>query len=377
MSDYDVIIIGGRPAGSSLAARLGRQGIRTLLLERETFPSLPAVSSPIIHSSTLTLLDEIGADEAIYAHNTPKIRRMIQVLGPETAIDIVLPDHQGRDYGYAVDRARFDEALWDHAAQFPSVTAWQGFSVTDLLWENDTVIGIIGRDADKTEHRLTAGVVIGADGRYSLVARKTEAAIRDEYLDYPSTIYYAYWRDVQPYDDGEPTAVGYAGEGGCGYLLMDSADHTTAVVIEGQSALFENADLPADQFYAALLDRHPLIRARLAQAERVTSVRGIKRVGNLYRQAGGKGWALIGDAYHQKDPLDGQGIYNAVFSAKAMAYAIQKWRAGEFDWLGALAWYDETVRIKTYAMYKNLLGRVQASLYAPPPPPWAVKILGD
>ncbi|MBC8098595.1 MAG: FAD-dependent monooxygenase, partial [Armatimonadetes bacterium] len=41
--DYDVIIVGGRPAGSTLAARLGQYGLRVLLLERGTFPSLPAV----------------------------------------------------------------------------------------------------------------------------------------------------------------------------------------------------------------------------------------------------------------------------------------------------------------------------------------------
>ena len=45
---YDVIIVGGRPAGSSLAARLGQQGLRTLLVERASCPSLPAASSPII-----------------------------------------------------------------------------------------------------------------------------------------------------------------------------------------------------------------------------------------------------------------------------------------------------------------------------------------
>ena len=61
---FDVIIVGGRPAGSTLAARLGQRNIRTLLLERATMPSLPAISSPGIYASTMQMLDEIGADEA-------------------------------------------------------------------------------------------------------------------------------------------------------------------------------------------------------------------------------------------------------------------------------------------------------------------------
>jgi len=54
---YDVIIVGGRPAGSTLAARLGKQGLHVMMLERAEFPSLPAASSPIIFAPAMQLLD--------------------------------------------------------------------------------------------------------------------------------------------------------------------------------------------------------------------------------------------------------------------------------------------------------------------------------
>ena len=73
-SPYDVIIVGGRPAGASLAARLGAAGLRVLILDRATFPSLPAVSAPFLLPHALELLDEIGADEAAYAEATPRLR---------------------------------------------------------------------------------------------------------------------------------------------------------------------------------------------------------------------------------------------------------------------------------------------------------------
>ena len=61
MTHYDVIIIGGRPAGASLAVRLAKGGLKTLVLDRATFPSKPAVPSmPLILPHTLQLLDEIG-----------------------------------------------------------------------------------------------------------------------------------------------------------------------------------------------------------------------------------------------------------------------------------------------------------------------------
>lgn len=372
--DYDVIVVGGRLAGSTLAARLGKFGYRVLLLERGTLPSLPPVSSPIIYASTMTLLDEIGAKESEYARDTPKIRRMVQALSAGVQMAITLPEIEGRDYAYAVDRARFDAGLWDAALRFPTVTGWQNFAVTDLLWEGEgarrKVVGVIGRGEDKVEKQIRARLVVGADGRFSLVARKVNAQVRESEEDYPASIYYAYWKNVQRYDEnGDATAVAYAGDGPYGLLVMDSAENTSAVVMEGRADFFANVQ-DAEAFYLEHCKAHPLLAKRLEGAEPVTSVRGMKEVGNNYREAGGPGWALVGDAYHQKDALDGQGIYNAVFSSKALAHAFRDWQRGEMTWREAVEWYDETVRIKTYSAFKALLSRIQMSFYAPPPPEW-------
>src|SRR5690349_780577 len=133
MPDYDIIIVGGRAAGSTLAARLGKQGAHVLLLERNQFPSLPAASSPIIYSSTMRLLDEIGARESDYARNTPRIHEMF-IDNDYFQTRLPIPDENGRAYAYAIDRARFDAALWENALRFPTVEGRVGFSVSDLLW---------------------------------------------------------------------------------------------------------------------------------------------------------------------------------------------------------------------------------------------------
>lgn len=360
---YDVIIVGGRPAGASLAARLGMQGLRVLLLERETLPSLPAFSSPIIYSPALKLLDEIGADEAEYARNTPRIRRVIAENSAfHAAIDI--PPAHGRDYAYAIDRARFDAALWANACRFPSVEGRQNFFVTDLLWEGERVTGVTGHEGKHgAEEQLTADWVVGADGRFSLVARKVNAPERDVHTENPTSLYYAYWKKVRPYDDNGATAVAYEGKYGYGFLVMESADGATVVGCEGQADLLDPEPGHVTEFYWDLVMSNPLIAARLQTAEMVTKVQGIRRVGNLYRQPGGPGWALVGDAYHQHDPLDGQGIFNALFTAKALAWAIRSVKRGEQTWEQASAEYDETTRIKTYGMFRTTLMNVQNNLY--------------
>ena len=66
--DYDVIIIGGRCAGSTLAIRLARQKLKVLVIDRATFPSQPAVtSSPVFHNGHMQLLDELDISEAEYS----------------------------------------------------------------------------------------------------------------------------------------------------------------------------------------------------------------------------------------------------------------------------------------------------------------------
>ncbi len=211
-----------------------------------------------------------------------------------------------------------------------------------------------------------------------LVARKTNAQTTDEHHENPTSLLYAYWRDLAPYHaDGSAASVAYEGEPGIGYLVMDSADNTAAVVIEGRAEMVNPGAGQAETFYLEKLSQLPALWARLHDAEMITSVRGMRRVGNCYRQPGGAGWALVGDAYHQKDPLDGQGIYNAVFTAKALAWAIRYWLQDEKTWDEALTWYDETARIKTYAMYKSVLNRVQVSLYPQnQPPEWLQNTVG-
>lgn len=370
--DYEVIIVGGRVAGSHLAARLGKYGFRVLLLERDNFPSLPAVSSPIIFSATMRLLDEIGADEMAYAKNTPRLHQMITIVdGNEIALNI--PDYKGRDYAYAIDRARFDASLWDTAMRYETVDGRQNFSVSDLVWRNGHVIGVIGKEKDGTNETFTARTVIGADGRFGIVGRKVGVEKIDAYDEHPTSIYYAYWRNVR-HLNGKASATTYDGDNRYGYLVMDSADGETVITIEGRADSLDPQAGKIEAFYLDTLRQNPLLQERMHDADMITTVRGMKNIGNSYHQAGGAGWALVGDAYHQKDPLDGQGIYNAVITGKALARQMLRWKQGELSWNEAIAEYDKLARVKTYPMYKSLQTRIQASFYSNgdlPIPEWA------
>lgn len=373
---YDVIVVGGRPSGSTLAARLALGGLRVLLIERAAMPSLPGASMPIIYASTMRMLDEIDAREEEYAAGTPRITRMVSHSSTAQA-SLPIPLAYGRDYAYAVDRARFDGALWETARR-SGVDVWDQTSFLDVIWSGDGAERrVTGAVVQRAGDRLTvsADLVIGADGRFSAVARKVGAADRDVHEDNPTTLLYAYWTGVAPYDEHGPAAVAYGEGQGVGFLVMDSADGTAAVGIEGQSGLLTTGPEGAEAFYVSLLRGQPDIWSRLAGARRIGPVRGMKKIGNLYRTPGGPGWALVGDAYHQKDPLDGQGIYDAVYTARLLSEAVLDWKAGRASWEASLSAYDRSARAETFPMYRSTLERVRTSLYSDTPE-WVTRLTG-
>jgi flavin-dependent dehydrogenase len=88
------------------------------------------------------MLDEIGADESEYAAGTSRFRRwIVNWRDYFTTVNTVRAAF-GRDYGYSVDRARFDAALCRTAAASPGVIVEQGASVTDMLCSGACVSGV-------------------------------------------------------------------------------------------------------------------------------------------------------------------------------------------------------------------------------------------
>lgn len=370
-SHYDVIIIGGRNAGASLAMRLAKQGLKIFMMDRASFPSLPQVpSSPIIHAGTMRLLDELGFNEKEYTHPNGIITEYapcfvghFQVFMPTQLMNI------DRNRAYGIDRNHFDTVLWERAAKTPNVTARAKFAGVGILKENGRITGIIGKDADGNEISITADVVVGADGRFSWTAREVDAKVVEERNELIGTSYHAEWEDVEPVSPQHPHTLAFYNTAKGLVAIVIPID--TRKYIVGNYLTTERTKLGAkklEDYYEESLQSMPELWARMKNARRVTDVVGVKGIQNGYRTPYGDGWVLVGDAVHYKDPIDGQGIYDALIGTKILAEAIRKWKQDGASWDEAMKFYQDEFWKETHPMFLQTVERIKLEAYGTPPP---------
>lgn len=369
-SHYDVIIVGGRNAGASLAIHLSKQNLKILLVDRANFPSLPQVpSSPIIHSGHMRLLDELGMKEEDYAYPDARIDDFVLSFVGHFTVEMPLAQMKlDRNYGYGIDRNRFDTLLFEKAGSMHGVTAYSNFSATAIQKENGKVVGIVGKNGAGKEYRATADIVIGADGRHSWLARQLGSEPIEERNEYVGSSWQAEWEGVAPHSAEKPNTVAFYNTAkGFVVLLIPIGNnrHIVANYMTIDKTNFGPQNLESN--YLDGMKSIPDVWKRLQNAKRVTDIIGIKGIQNGYRQPYGDGWALVGDALHYKDPVDGQGIYDALVASKLLAKAIHMWKTEGCSWEESMQFYKEEFWKESHPMFLQTVGRVKQEAYTYPP----------
>lgn len=335
---FDVVIVGARVGGSTLAALLGRQGLRVLLIDQADFPS-DTLSTHLIYGDSFGIWEEIGAWPAIqeaHAVQLPSIDW--QRLEPSASIRGDFAPVNGHAYALCLRRLLLDDILVRNAAETPGVTVCLRAKVVEVLQDGGRVVGVRYErrgSAGLETRRAQADLVVGADGRFSLVARSVQSP---EY-NLVAPIYfpfYAYLRDVEPIDPPVLEIIESREADGI-IMLAPCDDGIWMAIIYTEQAQFEEFRRDHVQRFWERLRADPRLRDRLAEAKRITPVRGRGDLVNFMRVAAGRGWALVGDAGQHKDPIYGQGIGDAVRTAKLLAGYVLRALVGEQSWQAALA----------------------------------------
>ncbi|MEU4695314.1 NAD(P)/FAD-dependent oxidoreductase [Actinoplanes sp. NPDC023714] len=331
--EYDVIVVGARCAGAPLAMLLARQGQRTLLVDRATFPS-DTVSTHVIHPPGAAALQRWGLLDRIAATGCPPVGRYSFDFGPISLAGA--PGTPESPYAYAPRRTLLDKILLDAAAE-AGAEVREDFSVEEILFEDDRVVGI--RSGSTVER---ARFVVGADGRNSAVAKAVEAKV---YQDQgPLTVgYYGYWSNL-PTDTFEAYS-----RPGRGWAVCPTNDDLTLVIGGWPYAELAEHRNDIEGELRRTFALSPSFDERIRGAKLESKLAGTS-VPNYFRVPSGPGWALVGDAGYNRDYITAQGITDAFLDAENLAAALNDGSAE------ALRGYHEARDARAMPVYQMTLG---------------------
>ena len=354
MNQYDAIVVGARCAGSPTGMLLARKGYRVLVVDRATFPS-DTISTHLVHPPGVASLRRWGLLDKLVASGCPPIDTYAFDFGPFTISGA--PGHEEEPLSYGPRRTVLDHLLVN-AASDAGVEVREGFSVDEIIFEDGRVTGIRGHGQGGrtvTEH---ARIVVGADGRNSLVARATKP---DQYHEKPQLMsgYYSYWSGL-PMNGRFETYI----RPDRAFAAWPTNDDLTLVVGGWPYAEFEANKRDIEGNYLKMMELVPSFADRLRSATREARIVGTA-VPNFFREPYGPGWALVGDAGYNKDFITAQGIHDAFRDAELCAEALDETFSEARTFEAAMAHYQSTRDQQVLPMYEFT---TQLATLEPPPP---------
>jgi flavin-dependent dehydrogenase len=366
--NFDVIVIGGGPSGSTVAGFLNQMGRRVLLLEREVFPRHHIGESMI--AATIDILAEIGLEEKLRAANFPVKSGGCFIWGQtEDPWCIRFEEIPGRPTSYQVKRSVFDKILLDHVAEC-GVDVRQGHRVTEVLQADGRVVGVAFTDPAGRRHTATALYTVDASGLASVVAGRMSRRLPVDELK--NMALYGYWKgehpapaklggDIRAHDrnniiikmlsDGWLWFIPLGDPGGSG----DPGNREISVGFVGpRTSLPENGGKAAlEQFYLRRIRETDEWKYLLQHAAYTGTFYTVKDWSYRSEQMAGPGYFTVGDASCFVDPILSSGVFLAVLYAKMCAVAVNSMLTTAAPESLIQDWYQD-LYLDTYSDYLEM-----------------------
>ena len=315
---YDVIIVGAGPAGAAAGLYAARNGLKALMVDKEKFPR-DKICGDALSGKSVAVLRELDLLEK--TQNLPGAHiQSIVFSSPDHAsfrIDLKKTSLKNIPKGFVIRRKNFDAFMFNEAKQAVSQTL-ENFTVTDLILEDGYVQGIKGTTkGQEGELSFYSNIVLGADGYKSVVARKLGLYEHDP--KHWVVALRCYYKNIADLTD--QIELHYVDEVIPGYFWIFPLEDGYANV--GIGMLHEYIKRQNVDLKKALEDsiNSEYFRDRFKNAEPMEKPIGWNLpVGSKRRKSYANGLMLLGDAAGLIDPFTGEGIGNAMYSAK---YAIQ------------------------------------------------------
>ena len=344
--DFDVAIIGGGPAGSSMGCYLAKNGVKCVIFERELFPR-PHVGESLVPSSTkvfkdLDFLPQMEAAKFPHKYGAvwttddqnPGYVHDLEGLAPEYNVDIRFEERrqegmEDRNYTYHVDRGKFDLMLLQHAQRL-GATVYDGVRVSrvDFGPEQPEVYFSIG----SKEMSVSCKMVVDCSGRQTFLGNQLKLKVQDSVFDQ-----YA----IHSWFDGYDRKVFAKRDTNLDYIYIHFlkvsntwiwqipiTDSVTSLGVVTQKKNFAKSKSDREKFFWDSVGSRPLIAETLRKSERIRPFKDEGDYSYAMKQLCGDRFMLIGDAGRFVDPIFSTGVSIALnssrFAHKDILSALEK-----------------------------------------------------
>jgi len=319
LTNFDVAVIGGGPAGSAVATRLADKGWTVVQFEKDRHPRFHIGESLL--PRTLPLLEQLGVLDDVARIGVTK--HAAEFWSSEHGRFVEFPFAEALDpnppYAFQVRRSEFDELLLRNSAAH-GVAVKEGWRVESVELDSPDSCRLVARDPSGQATQWQSRFLVDATGRDTFLATRLATKTRNK--QHNSAAIFGHFRGAQRREGRSEGNISiYWFEHGW-FWMIPLRDDIMSVGAVCWPYYLKSRRVPVDEFFMATIALQPQVQARLAKAELVSDVTA---TGNYsYQSTGmyGRNYLMVGDAFAFIDPVFSTGVHFALSGAFAGADAV-------------------------------------------------------
>jgi 2-polyprenyl-6-methoxyphenol hydroxylase-like FAD-dependent oxidoreductase len=367
-------IAGGGPAGMMLGLLLARAGVSVLVLEKHA-DFLRDFRGDTLHPSTLEIMHELGVLERFLQLPHQKVSRINAQFG-DLAFTIADFSHLPTQCRYVAFMPQWDflNFLVEAGSQCPTFQVRMTAEVTDLIENGGSVVGLRA-DTPTGSLEVRAPLVVGADGRHSVVRKRAGLAVEE--FGAPMDVL---WFRLSRTSNDPPDPMGCFDAGRI-FIMLNRGNYWQCGFVIAKGSLNEVHAQGLHAFRDSVAKLAPFAADRVHELHDWDSIKLLTVQVDRLRQWYRPGLLCIGDAAHAMSPVGGVGInlaiQDAVATANLLAQPLRDGRTTEADLAkvqARRAWPTELTQRVQLLVQNRVISRVLSS-NVPLQPPFAIRLI--